>query len=177
MPRPGGLAVQKAISMDGFVRPVKPVPAELRPRQLSNKPASQHKQGPSVAVLARRVPIDMDLPGDNSQWRPVKAGRWRHKRRLVSRGLAVAVVLIITLGGLLFSQSYLKLHKVFKGGSETAAALTENVKPELLKGEGRGRVNVLLLGRGGGNHDAPDLTDTIMLASIDPLNQIGRAHV
>jgi LCP family protein required for cell wall assembly len=74
------------------------------------------------------------------------------------------------MGGLLFSQSYLKLHKVFKGGTETAAALSENVKPELLKGEGRGRVNVLLLGRGGGTHDAPDLTDTIMLASIDPVN-------
>src|ERR1035437_8036590 len=32
------------------------------------------------------------------------------------------------------------------------------------------RVNILLLGIGGGNHDGPNLTDTIMLASIDPKN-------
>jgi LCP family protein required for cell wall assembly len=44
------------------------------------------------------------------------------------------------------------------------------VTPELLKGEGDGRINVLLLGRGGGSHEAPDLTDTLMLASIDPVN-------
>jgi LCP family protein required for cell wall assembly len=39
-----------------------------------------------------------------------------------------------------------------------------------LKGEGDGRVNVLLLGNGGPGHEGPDLTDTILLASIDPVN-------
>ncbi len=33
--------------------------------------------------------------------------------------------------------------------------------------EVNGRTNVLLLGIGGGNHDGPNLTDTIMLASLD----------
>jgi LCP family protein required for cell wall assembly len=167
IPRPGGLAVQRA--MDGFIA-APPAAAEYRPVTPAPSRPAKHQQGPSAAVLARRVPLDMDLPGEDSHWRVIKPGQWRQTRRLLSRGLAVVLVLIITLGGLLFSQSYLKLHKVFKGGSATAAALTANVKPELLKGEGRGRVNVLLLGRGGGNHDAPDLTDTIMLASIDPIN-------
>lgn len=36
-----------------------------------------------------------------------------------------------------------------------------------LNGEERGRVNILLLGMGGKNHDGGYLTDTIMLASID----------
>jgi LCP family protein required for cell wall assembly len=31
-----------------------------------------------------------------------------------------------------------------------------------------GRVNVLILGRGGGNHEAPDLTDTMILMSVNP---------
>ena len=79
-------------------------------------------------------------------------------------------VLVIGVGGLLFSQGYIKLHKVFKSTGVTAAALKANVNPSLLKGEGDGRVNVLLLGRGGGNHDGPDLTDTMMLDSIDPVN-------
>ena len=86
------------------------------------------------------------------------------------RALAVAVVLVITLGGMVVSQSYLKLHQVFRGGTGTAAALRENVDPGLLKGEGQGRVNILLMGRGGGNHEGPDLTDSMMLVSIDPVN-------
>jgi polyisoprenyl-teichoic acid--peptidoglycan teichoic acid transferase len=36
-----------------------------------------------------------------------------------------------------------------------------------LKDEATGRVNILLLGIGGKNHDGPYLTDTIMLASLD----------
>jgi LCP family protein required for cell wall assembly len=130
-------------------------------------------QAAHVAHLAQRTPIDMNLPGEDS---PSRLGalfahtRWQRVRHFAFRGAAVAIVLVITMGGLLFSQSYLKLHKVFKGGTGTAAALQANVKPELLKGEGSGRVNILLLGRGGGTHDAPDLTDTMMVASIDPVN-------
>jgi polyisoprenyl-teichoic acid--peptidoglycan teichoic acid transferase len=126
----------------------------------------------SPAVLAaRRVPIDMELPGEASSWRLSALVKQRGFRRRLARSAAVVTVLVITMGGLLFSQSYLKLHNVFKGGTGTAAALQDNVKPELLKGEGRGRVNILLLGRGGGTHDAPDLTDTMMIASIDPVNK------
>src|SRR3989338_952770 len=37
-----------------------------------------------------------------------------------------------------------------------------------LIGEGRGQVNILLLGVGGAGHDGPYLSDTIMLASVRP---------
>lgn len=40
-----------------------------------------------------------------------------------------------------------------------------------LNGEERGRVNVLLLGIGGKGHDGGELTDTIMLLSIDTINK------
>jgi LCP family protein required for cell wall assembly len=148
MPRLPAMAVAAAIKSSG--------PVDLTP-----------------ATLAQQLPIDMDLPGEASLARLEQLRRrakWRTIRRNTSRGLAVAMVLVMTMGGLLFSQSYLKLHKVFKGGTGTAAALKPNVNPDLLKGEGSGRVNILLLGRGGGDHDAPDLTDTMMLASVDPVN-------
>lgn len=142
MPRPGALAVRQAVE----------------------------QSVPDKAVLARQLPIDMELPAEDVS----QARRRKHRlkvRRVAARSLATALVLVLTLGGVLFSQSYFKLSNVFKGGAGTAAALQENVKPELLKGEGRGRVNILLLGRGGGNHEAPDLTDTIMVASVDPVNK------
>ncbi len=125
---------------------------------------------PLQAVPPVRSPLDMGLPGEDSPLRQVGKIEWRSYRRHLSRGLAMAMVLVILFGGLVFSETFLKLHKVFKGGTETAAALQKNVSPDLLKGEGRGRVNILLLGRGGGMHSAPDLTDTMMIASVDPVN-------
>lgn len=123
----------------------------------------------SAERLAQHLPIDMELPGGESPSRLEALfadTKWRRKRRLAFRGAAVMMVLVITLGGLLFSQGYFKLHKVFRG---TAAALN-NTNPDLLKGEETGRVNILLLGRGGAGHEAPDLTDTMMVASIDVVN-------
>ena len=46
----------------------------------------------------------------------------------------------------------------------------QDVDPSLLKGEGDGRINIMVLGKGGAEQkDGPDLTDTIIIASIDPI--------
>ena len=144
------------------------------PSSNNELPISRKLEQPTrTALLARRQPMDMSLPGVESKSRIetlIRRAKWRKMRLVATRGLAVALVLLITLGGMLFSQSYLKLHKVFRGGTATAAALKSTVSPNLLKGEGSGRVNILLMGRGGGNHDGPDLTDSMMLASVDPVN-------
>lgn len=161
------LAVQQAPKPD-LLRTGKTLPALAVAAVVEASPTT-----PQAAHLAQRTPIDMELPGEESPSRLEALfahTRWQRVRHFAFRGVAVALVLVITLGGLLFSQSYLKLHKVFRGSAGTAAALKPNVDPDQLKGEGSGRVNILLLGRGGGTHDAPDLTDTMMLASIDPVN-------
>lgn len=80
-------------------------------------------------------------------------------------------MVVLVGGGIFFGSGLLRAGNVFKGGTASVAALKENVAPQLLKGEGAGRINVLLLGRGGSNNSAPDLTDTMMLASIDPVNK------
>ena len=122
----------------------------------------------------QKLPIDMSLPDSSVSERGIvgltKRGKWFKARKWALRSVIASLVIAIAGGGLLFSQGAFKLHKVFHGGATTAAALKANVDPELLKGEGDGRVNVLLLGRGGGNHDGPDLTDTMILASFDPVN-------
>lgn len=95
-----------------------------------------------------------------------KDRNWKKISKRTALGLAVTVILV---GGVLFGKGFWKLKDVFRGGSEGAAALQDNVDPTQLRGEGDGRVNILLLGKGGDGHTAPDLTDTILLASIDPL--------
>jgi polyisoprenyl-teichoic acid--peptidoglycan teichoic acid transferase len=91
------------------------------------------------------------------------------KLKIYMRITAVLAVLVLLTAGALGLKTYLKAHHILKGGSNGAAALNKNVDPTLLKGEGDGRVNILMLGKGGAGHDGPDLTDTILIASIDPI--------
>ena len=108
--------------------------------------------------------IKLDLPPA----KPVKRGRSRKKVILKS---LVAVLMIGTiLSGLFFGNAFLKARKMFGGGGG-APALGAEVDPSKLKGEGDGRVNILLLGKGGDGHDGADLTDTILIASIDPIQK------
>lgn len=94
--------------------------------------------------------------------------QWSRKKKIIVSIVAIIVIAAL-IGGLLFLKGYLNARKVFRGGG-SAVSLNE-AAPDLLKGEGDGRVNILLLGIGGEGHDAPDLTDTIMVASIDPVNK------
>jgi len=99
-----------------------------------------------------------------------KHGRWSTFRKWALRSVLVTTALVLLVGGFLLFKGILKVNKVFKGGGE-AVALQAEVTPELLKGEGDGRVNILLLGKGGAGHDGADLTDTLIVASIDPVNK------
>lgn len=109
--------------------------------------------------------IDLSLPPAAPKTR--KRRNWK---KLSMRGAAGFMALMVLAGGLLFAKGYLKLGQVFKGGGG-AAALEQNVDPSKLRGEGDGRVNILLLGKGGEGHAAPDLTDTILVASLDPVQK------
>lgn len=94
------------------------------------------------------------------------------KRSGFKKALRVFTILIIVavLGfGGIAGYGYLKARQVFSGSAGGAAALEKNVDPVKLKGEGDGRINILLLGIGGEGHDGAYLTDTIIVASIDPV--------
>jgi len=96
----------------------------------------------------------------------------KSKHHKIKTGLKVSGVLaavIILVVGALGLKAFIKTRGILKGGGNGAAALNKNVDPTLLKGEGDGRVNILLLGKGGLGHEAPDLTDTILIASVDPV--------
>src|SRR5690606_31257298 len=56
-------------------------------------------------------------------------------------------------------------------GGNSALLHSQDVDPSQLKGEGDGRINILVLGKGGPEQrSGPDLTDTIIIASIDPIS-------
>ncbi len=69
-------------------------------------------------------------------------------------------------------RAYLRARQVFQGGGE---ALAWNCEPDpaVLKGEGDGRVNILLLGKGGPEQtDGPDLTDRLLLPVLIPATKM-----
>lgn len=98
--------------------------------------------------------------------------RWEKKKKTKRKKkiIVVTIILILSLMGFLFVKGYINFFKALGGGGG-AAALNENVDPSQLDVEGDGRINILLLGRGGSGHDGPDLTDTIILVSIDPIEK------
>lgn len=100
---------------------------------------------------------------EHRQHRKKRAG-WR---TWVLRSSVTACVMLVIGAGIF---GYVNFSKIFQGGG-AAAALNEDVDPSKLRGEGDGRVNILLLGRGGAGHDGADLTDTLLVASVDPVNK------
>lgn len=116
------------------------------------------KQGPKLAWYKR-------------PWAAIKdIKNWSWKKRIVVGVIALIIILGLIAGGL-FLKGYFGAKKVFKGGGSAVALENKEVAPEMLKGEGSGRINILLLGNGGEGHEAPDLTDTIVVASIDPVSK------
>lgn len=152
--RPDGFHSQNTprISAAGAIEQPKKSTVATRPKPQ----ASLNRRGPSVAATKH---------GKG------KSGKKRSAWKIFARTSLVAIVIVLAVGGFIFGKAWWNTNKVFKGGGDGAVALNNNVDPNLLKGEGDGRVNVLLLGRGGEGHDGADLTDSIMIASIDPINK------
>lgn len=95
----------------------------------------------------------------------------RHKNKSVKKpGKAKRVIFFAGLFFLVFGVYYflpaiLELTKVFVKSPKTIYQVVANKEPELKNYNGRS--NILILGTGGGDHDGPDLTDTIIVASVD----------
>ena len=114
--------------------------------------------------------VPFDIATIEEQEKP--KNRLRHKynwRKWALGGTVVGLSLILGTGGLLFAQGFNNAHKVFRGtGASASLSAAKTLK---LNGEDAGRVNFLLLGNGGLGHDAPDLTDTMIVASIDTVHK------
>lgn len=174
--------------IDGFVRrtpapgsnafkPQKPAPSRTlqindfkRPDGFMPRSRSVNPQIPDGTSLGRKrlgdETIDMKLPHNSSSKKAKKAAASKKPHRRLRKGMTMALTVCLLAAGFLVGFAYLRATQIFEGGA-SALALECNTDPAQLTREGDGRVNVLLLGKGGPGHAGPDLTDTVMVASID----------
>ena len=96
--------------------------------------------------------------------------RIKHPKRKTWRvfwiALTVVAIVCISYAGFLLASG----KKIFDPKSLTQSPFFKSKADQnsALRGEGDGRINILLLGMGGANHPGGTLTDSIMVASIDP---------
>jgi len=138
-------------------KPIEPQP--VKPTLLTNEP-------PLVGLT-----LPKDLTEKKKDQKPPKVKkRWK---KIVFRSILVIVVLFIGIGSWLGWRVVHDIDKVFGGNIITDAhALFSTTK---LNGEAQGRVNILLAGDSADDpgHDGADLTDSIMVISIDTKNNTG----
>jgi LCP family protein required for cell wall assembly len=147
-----------------------PVNALSRPPQDAVTAKEQASQFPGVGVTLPSYKYDPrdHHKGANALPTKVKKGRFgafRNKFTLKRSVIIVALLLVIT-GGWLGGKLLYNTHKAF-GGSFLGV-----LKSTKLKGEENGRVNILLAGNSADDigHDGAQLTDSIMIMSIDTKN-------
>jgi LCP family protein required for cell wall assembly len=110
----------------------------------------------------RRKPISNELQTQATPELMHQLPKKRHRLRKI----LIAFLLLVALVAGYFGVKVVMATKqiISKNFTGSAAALIGGE----LKGEGDGRINILILGIGGPGHDGPDLTDTMMVLSIDP---------
>jgi LCP family protein required for cell wall assembly len=89
-------------------------------------------------------------------------------KKFIKRTALACMVLILAGGAYFGYKLYHTQKRVLAGGGKAATVCSDDVDTSQLNKEGDSRINILLLGIGGPGHDGANLTDTILLASIDP---------
>lgn len=87
----------------------------------------------------------------------------RRKIRFLKRACLLIIFLLLIVGIFLGTKAFLASRKIITRSNGGAPVLTGTG----LRSEGDGRVNILLLGIGGQGHEGPNLSDTIMIMSLD----------
>jgi LCP family protein required for cell wall assembly len=154
----------------------KHLPPALRSRQAGDKAADQIQHNKSAVTapttLDARKPIDIDLTlddekGSSDGGKKEKRGfRFRKpSKKTVKRIIIALIILLLIGGGIIAYRIFVASSHIFKGNVLTAAFSSE--KP--LKTDQYGRTNLLVFGTSESDpgHPAAQLTDSIMIVSID----------
>ena len=92
----------------------------------------------------------------------------KRRRKLGRKVVLIVAILVVLVGGYIGVKALAATRSIISKSHGSAPGLSNNLSLTQLRGEGAGRVNILLLGIGGAGHEGPNLSDTIMVMSIDP---------
>jgi LCP family protein required for cell wall assembly len=123
----------------------------------------------SVTELAVKQQVELGAVDQKHAKKRRKLFRFS-KRKFFLRSFSLLLLIALLGGGYIGVKAWIVNKNIFAGGG-SALALNKDIDPSKLTGEGDGRINILLLGKGGEDHPGGELTDTIMIASIDPIGK------
>lgn len=167
-------------SVDGFIVPQVKQVQRVRPmapnssvpsRPVVNPAPSFKPEQSSQPEFPRYYSTYAQKKADTYE-RPKIKKKWSRKRKVLT-SMLTALLLVIGVGAWYGSSLIANLDKAFHGNVfSDVHAIFSNTK---LKGEDQGRVNILLAGDSSDdpNHAGADLTDSIMIVSIDTKNHTG----
>ncbi len=122
-------------------------------------------QAPRLDGLSRNATPTRAVPAADLPVSARRRFRWPWRGTMFSlMGLIVAVIGVVGFKAVMASS-----HVITKNTNAPAPALAGVINPNTLTSEGDGRINILLLGIGGSGHAGGSLSDTVMVASIDPV--------
>lgn len=170
-------------STDGFIIPTQK--QRIIPSQQSLpsiKPVVNQATKPDAPVYQpqpensdRSSWLNSNIPGTSQPTatirRQPKTPKKSSRKKIILRSSLILFVLVLGIGGFLGVKGLTTLDKVFHGNIISDATAAFNETP--LKGETNGRINILLAGDSTDdpNHAGAQLTDSILLLSIDTKNR------
>ena len=155
-------------------RPASPTPPKQSPSARPGDAARYRSMvNSTIPIAAALAPAETPVePSHRRFGRKPKKPKAKKSlaRKVVFRSAIVSVLLIASVGGFLGFKALHSIDKVFHGNIISDATAAFSSTP--LKGESTGRVNILLAGDSADqiDHGGADLTDSILLLSIDTQN-------
>jgi LCP family protein required for cell wall assembly len=113
---------------------------------------------------------DSDTKRDRGKRKMPHAPKRPRLRKVIKRTALALVILVLAGAGYMGYKIYHTQKQVLAGGGQAPTVCSSDIDVNQLSKEGDGRINILLLGIGGADHEGANLTDTIMIASINPVN-------
>lgn len=113
---------------------------------------------------------EKEIEKENSSQIELKEDKKIIKKDLLWKIPAATLAIFILVIGIYFGfRIFSSLKKIITENlSGSAPALLGKIIPQKLRGEGDGRINILVMGIPGGDYPGAELTDTIMVVSIEP---------
>jgi len=117
------------------------------------------------------IPQNQTATASTSAMQPIVHAPKRRKWKYFFGGLLILFVGVVAWVGISGALALKNITAKNSGDQSSFFRFEGAVPPDQLKGEGDGRINVLLAGIGGAGHPGGQLADTIQIFSLDPINK------